>query len=221
MNHYINLLEPSECVYPGSAAQAAPALKLGGALAAAALLGGLVLYWQSLQSTIGEGERLQATWTRIEEDVKLATARAEKLKRLEQGVQTLEGWSASRYDWPAFLTYVARRTPPPGENIQFTRLAFDEIMVGLRRQKPAKTAASFHPVRRSVDVVLRGLVASDQPEVFLARFQERLLNGPDQPVGVLAVNLDDYFQLRDPEGTLSNRTRFTFTVRLEERELKP
>jgi len=219
-NHYINLLEPEECHYL-SVAESNPAYKLIPVLLVVAVLAGVFTKYQSLQETIAKGADLKARWTEIEEQVEEAKVRAERHGRLERGLQTLQGWTGSRYNWPDMLSYIAKQIPDPKEKVQFTRLYFDEKMVGIRDKSPTggPVYRGARP-RREVSLELRGMIRFEQPELFLGRFQGRLLNGEDAPVNILAVNLDNYKQLPAKEDELTD-TAFTFTIELEPRVLAP
>ncbi|MDA3872940.1 MAG: hypothetical protein PF795_03150 [Kiritimatiellae bacterium] len=213
MNHYINLLEPTEIHYL-SAAETNPLYKLGAALGFVIILAGFGFYYVSLTSEAKAGEDLKTRWEAMEKDVQAATQLNQQKERLGKGVETLEGWSGSRHRWADILQYVVDQPPESLETIQFTRVAFDERMQGIRDQIPGSKSVDFHPVSRQVQLSLRGLIRSDRPERYLAQYQRNLLKGNLEGSSVTAVNLDEYVFLTEDTG-------FSFTVQLAPRELAP
>lgn len=219
MNHSINLLEPGEIRYL-SAAESNPLYKWAGAGVGVALIAAFGLYYVSLKETVRKGELLSVRWAEIENDVKAAEALNEQRFRLEKGLQTLQGWTESRVQWDEMLSYLVDQVPGSLEDVQFTRLQWDETMEGLRQQFPGTEPADFHPLKRVIDINLRGIIRSTRPERQLTQFQRNLLNG-DSPVRIEEVALDRYTQLRTEEGDITDRTTFSFTLRLAPRELLP
>lgn len=214
MNHYINLLEPTEIHYL-SAAETNPLYKLGAALVVVVILAGFGFYYFSLSSAAKAGEELKSRWEAMEKEVKAATELNQKKLRLEKGVQTLEGWSGSRHEWADILQGVVDETPESLETIQFTRVQFDERMIGIRNQIPGSKAVDFHPVRRQVDLSLRGIIRTGRPERYLAQYQRNLLNKNIKESIISSVNLDEYVFLSGED------TGFAFTIKLAPRELVP
>lgn len=213
MNHYINLLEPTEIHYL-SAAETNPLYKLGGALVLVLILAGFGFYYLSLSSAAKAGEDLKTRWAAMEKEVEAATELNQQKVRLEKGVQTLEGWSASRHEWADILQYVVDQTPESLETIQLTRVHFDEQMRGLRNQNPGDKPVNFHPVSREVTLSLRGVIRSDRPERYLGQYQRNLLTGNMEKSSVSSVNLNNY-------EFLPKDTGFSFSVSLAPRELLP
>lgn len=220
MNHYINLLETSEIKYVHTV-QAKPAYKLAGGAALLLALLWFGLRFRDLKVTAAEGARIESTWKRIEKDVEAAKRLNEQKVRLGKARVTLEGWSASQHDWPAVMDYIFNQTPGQLSDVQFTRLAFDENMKGMRDQVPGANPANFHPLKRQIAIQLRGVIQSDRPERMLTQFQRNIQNAEGQPSPVAEVSLDNYLPMRDENGDLINRTQFIFTIDLKDREVKP
>jgi hypothetical protein len=219
MSHSINLLEPNEIHYL-SAAESNPLYKLGAVAVVVIILGLVALHYVSLQETIQEGENLSTRWAEIEDKVTEAEALTEKVSRIEEGLQTLQGWSASKVNWDEVMSYLAEEVPGAKEDMQFTRLEVSEKMVGLRNQFPGSKAADVHPLKREITIQLRGILRSSRPERLLTRFQRNLINGRP-PVEFEEVALDRYTQLRQEDGSITDRTTFAFTIRLIPREVTP
>ena len=219
MNHSINLLQPSEVHYL-SAAASNPVYKWAGVgiLAAGAVSAGL--YFMNLKKDASRYETMASRWETIREDVQAARELNGRKNRLDLGTQTLKGWSASRVNWDAMLVYLVEQAPGAREDIQFTRLQWNEIMEGLRDQSPGTEKADFHPLTRIIDLNLRGILRSSRPERLLTQFQQNLSNG-NSPVNIEAVTLDNYVQLKDEQGNNTDRTAFAFTIRLAPREVLP
>jgi Tfp pilus assembly protein PilN len=219
MSHSINLLQPGEIRYL-SAAASNPLYKYAGIGLGVVILASAAFYFLSLRETAAKGERLQSRWEEIEEDV----ARVEDLNasrlRLEKAVQTLQGWESSRVPWDEVMEYLVDSAPGSLEDIQFTRLQWNETMEGLQKQSPSDKKADFHPLKRVIDINLRGILRSNRPERLLTQFRRNLLEGR-APVEIEEVALDRYTQLRDEEGNVTDRTTFSFTIRLVPRELMP
>jgi len=135
MNHYINLLESSEIKYHAPAA-VPPVFKIGALAALLLILAVMGMRFNSLRATAAEGERIDSTWKNIEEDVEAAKALNKKSLRLGRALDTLEGWPTSQHDWPEILDYLVEQSPVNAEDIQFTRIFFDEKMDGLRDLAP-------------------------------------------------------------------------------------
>lgn len=219
MSHSINLLEPDEIHYL-SAAASNPLYKWAGIGAVVVVAALCALYVVSLRSTVAKGEQLAQRWEEIETDVTAAGKLNEEKHRLEQGLQTLQGWSASRNEWDRLMEYLVDQVPGSLEDIQFTRLEWSEEMEGLRKQFPGEEKGDFHPLRRVIDLNLRGIIRSNRPERLLTQFQRSLLSG-NSPVPIEQVALDRYSQQRDEQGNITDRTSFSFTIRLADRELMP
>lgn len=219
MNHSINLLEPREIRYL-SAAESNPLFKLAAVGVVVVIIALVTLHYFSLQNTIRKGEQLKTRWEDIETKVAEAEKLIEKQQRLEKGLQTLKGWRASKINWNSLMTYLVDQMPGDFENTQFTRLDIDEVMRGLRNQKPGGKAKDFHPLTREVRINLRGVVRSNAPARMLSRFQRNLLNG-DAPVDFEEIALDRYTQLRDEKGDITDLTTFSFTITLSPLEVMP
>ena len=213
------MLEPHEIRYL-SAAASNPLYKVAGVAVVGCIVAAVGMYFFSLKQTVAEGERLTARWAEIEGDVAAAEELNEKKHRLEQGLNTLKGWRESNVNWNDVMAYLVDQTPGSLENIQFTRLEWDETMEGLRTQFPGEKQADFYPLKRNIDISLRGKLRSMRPERLLTQFQRNLLNGTS-PVELQEVALDRYTQLRDEEGTITELTSFAFTIRLSPLEVTP
>jgi len=219
MNHSINLLEPDEIRYL-SAAESNPLYKMVGAGVLVAVFAGVALYYFSLKATISNAEDLSNRWNAIEADVESAKLLSDKRQRLEKGLQTLNGWKASRVNYNELMTFVVSQIPVSLETIQISRLEVSETMQGLRKQTPSSKKANFHPLKRSIRLSLRGTVQSTSPERLLSQFQ-RNLTGAEAPVEFESVQLDRYTQLRDENGDITDRTTFAFSIRLVPQEVMP
>jgi len=219
MNHSINLLEPDEIRYL-SAAESNPLYKMVGAGVLVAVFAGVALYYFSLKATISNAEDLSNRWNAIEADVESAKLLSDKRQRLEKGLQTLNGWKASRVNYNELMTFVVNQIPVSLETIQISRLEVSETMQGLRKQTPSSKKANFHPLKRSIRLSLRGTVQSTSPERLLSQFQ-RNLTGAEAPVEFESVQLDRYTQLRDENGDITDRTTFAFSIRLVPQEVMP
>jgi hypothetical protein len=219
MNHYINLLEPSEVTYLSSATTN-PLYKLAAVGVGVVILGMFGLSYQSLRSTIQEGERIESTWSAIEEDVAKASELNLEMMRLDKGRQTLEGWSPSRHDWTEVMDYIINQAPGSLDDIQFTRFSFDEQMTGLRQQRPGPTA-NFHPLKRTITITIRGIIQTKGPVRMLTQFQRNLLTGETQPSPIDSVILDKYVPLPSRDDSPRDLTEFTFFVKLQDREVVP
>jgi Tfp pilus assembly protein PilN len=219
MSHIINLLDPNEVHYL-SAAESNPLYKIGAAGAVAVLLGLVTLYYFSLQETITTAEQLKARWAEIEQQVIDAEDMNNRKIRVEQGLQTLQGWEASRVNWDRMMTYLTDQVPGSLENIQFTRLQVSETMEGLRNTVPGSEAADIYPLERLITLRLRGIIRSTRPERLLTQFQRNLTNGP-APADFEEVALERYTQLRNEAGEITDLTTFAFTLRFTPRELVP
>lgn len=220
MNHYINLLEASEIRYVHKV-EAKPVYKLAAGALVLVLVAWFVFSYLKLKATAAEGARIESTWKRIEKDVEAATQLNEKKGRLDKALVTLEGWSASQHDWPAVMDYIFNQTPGLLSDVQFTRFSFDENMLGLREQNPGAKPANFHPLKRQVSIRLNGMIQADRPERMLTQFQRNIQSGEAPPAEVEEVSLDNYLPLRDENGNPINRTQFTFTIYLKDKEVKP
>jgi len=220
MNHYINLLEPSEVTYLSSATTN-PLYKIAAVAVGVILLGIFGLRYQSLRSTIQEGERIGKTWTAIEKDVEKASELNFEMVRLDKGRQTLEGWSPSRHDWTEVMEYIINQAPGSLDDIQFTRFFFDEKMEGLRNQRPGQDDVNFHPLKRTITITLRGIIQTKRPERMLTQFQRNLLTGETQPSTIDSVILDNYAPISNKDDSLSDLTEFTFFIKLQDREVVP
>lgn len=218
-NHSINLLEPDEIHYL-SAAESNPLYKLGAVATVVVILGLVALRYFSFQETIREGENLSSRWAEIEAKVTDAESLTAKVSRIEKAQQTLQGWQTSRVSWDEVLSYLADEVPGAREDLQFTRLEVSEKMEGLRNQYPGTKATDFHPLKRVITLHLRGILRSSRPERLLTRFQRNLING-HPPVEFEEVALDRYTQLRQEDGSITDRTTFAFTIRLAPREVMP
>ncbi len=216
MNHYINLLEDNECVYFSSVA-AKPVYKLLGAVLAVGLVVGGGGYFFSLRRVIEEGTALEKRWKEMEKPLAEANQRAAALEMLERETKALQGWNKSRVPWPEFLRFVVSKAPEPRENLQLTRLDFDEEIEGLRRHNP-DSGAKAYPLRRRVVVKLRGRLLSEQPEADLGKFRRRLLEGGE---GLPTIERIDLRPQRLPDLDGRMLTGFEMDLSLEAMELKP
>lgn len=220
MNHYINLLEPSEIHYLSSASTN-PLYKWGAGAAVVLLLLFFGNNYLSLRKIIKEGERVESTWKNIEEDVEGATVLNEKMNRLDEGLQTLKGWSNSRHQWPEIIDYIVDQAPVPLEDLQFTRFSFDEKMVGLRNQRPGANQQKVFPLKRNITITLRGILRSSAPGRILPQYTNNIQMGENQPSVISLANLETYSALRDSEGERLELTEFTFFIKLKDREVTP
>jgi len=220
MNHYINLLEDSEKHYL-SAAQTNPLYKLGAVAALVVILAAAGAYYYSLTSTASMGEELRTRWREMEGDVEAATERNNTLRRLQRSADTLRGWSDSRFVWDELLTDLVNLLPVPLTDVQFTQLAFDERMEGVRNRVPGNEPVDYYPLKRRVELSLRGRIRSGRPERVLGEFQRNLLTANSGVLSVFSVNLDNYVQVRDEDGRATDLSEFVFTLVLEPSPVEP
>lgn len=220
MNHYINLLEPSEIHYLSSASTN-PLYKIGPAVAAVLLLLFFGNNYLNLKKTIQEGQEIEATWNNIKEDVNKATQLNDKKDRFEEGLKTLKGWSSSRHQWPEVMDYIVEQSPVPPEDLQLTRLSFDEKMIGLRDQRPGPKKTKTFPLKRSVTITMRGILRSPAAGRVLPQYINKIQSGEDQPSKIAVANLGAYSTIRNEEEEGLEVAEFTFSIKLEDRELIP
>jgi hypothetical protein len=182
MNHYINMLEPSECVYISSA-EANPVYKLAAVAVAVALIGFGVLNYQGLQSTIEEGASLESWLKTNSEQVEEAAERFADHQRLKRAQTTLTGWRDTRYAYSPLLAHIGSRVPDPVDQTQFTSLSFNEEIIGLRilREQPASGQTRTYPLERQVRLRLTGLVRDTRPSLKLDQYKALLELGEDRP----------------------------------------
>ncbi|WFB36915.1 hypothetical protein P3T73_03955 [Kiritimatiellota bacterium B12222] len=218
MNHYINLLEPTEVHYHNAAANN-PLYKIGGIVVAVLVVAFFGLKYKGLQDTIKEGNRIESTWKKIEADVEAAKVRSSQNQRFEEARKTLEGWSASNIQWPKVMDFLVYEVPVSLQDIQFTHLYFDEEMVGLRNQKEGDK--KVYPLKRKVNLVLRGIIQSARAEKMLIEYQKNLTSSEKAPVEISVVKFDNYQALRDENGERIDQASFDFLIELKEREVLP
>lgn len=220
MNHYINLLEPSEIQYQNSAS-IPPVFKLVAVGGLVLVLGILGMRYSKLRATAAEGERLESTWNRIEKEVEAAKALNAKKIRLDRALTTLRGWPVSRHDWPENLDFLVDQAPISVQDLQFTSVFFDEQMLGMRNQVPGTSDSKNFPLKRQVTLTLRGKIRSDRPQRILPEYRRNLAEGGPQPSAIADVGLDNPVILMDAEGNPTGIAEFTFRIELEDREVKP
>lgn len=224
MNHYINLLEPGECHYL-PATESNPLYKLGAMALVAVLVGWAYFSYQGLTSTIREGEKVEAWLQKNAEDVEEAKERSDLARRIGNARETLEGWSASRYDYPVLFDALVRAIPPPAERMQFTQLFFNETLVGLSepRENPEGNDTAFHPVERVVRIELQGLLGGGRPDLMLDDYRSNLVGERDGlPLEGVSMRLEQRGGRRSPEGEeVEEVTPFSAEVDLTPREMRP
>jgi len=226
MNHYINMLDPSECVFISSA-EANPIFKLGAMMLAFLLVGYGILTFQGYQGVISDGEKLDKWLKSNEESVTEAGDRFATHQRIERAGQTLKAWQETRHDYATLLDFIGRRIPDPIDQTQFVSMSFNEDMVGMRtrREDPASGQTEFYPLERTVSLRLNGLIKNDRPDLMLDQYKALLQMGEDGPP--IANTIMSLQRLRRgafrgrPEGMPEGITPFSAEFILEPRELKP
>jgi hypothetical protein len=222
MNHYINLLEPSECHYVSST-EKAPLIKAGAALVAVSLIAWMFFTYRGLQSTIQEGEVISDWFKKNEEKVADAEKRLTIQSRISKARRSLEGWGQSRYDFPELLTAMAQAIPAPQDQIQFTMLYFNEELLGaaVERLRPGSGETAFYPMERQINLELRGRVRSERPDLMLDDFRARLadLQG-SLPLKQITLRLEDRMTLKSEDGEMEV-TPFAAELVLKPRKVLP
>ncbi|MCC5844492.1 MAG: hypothetical protein JJU05_09595 [Verrucomicrobia bacterium] len=220
MNHYINLLEESEKRF-FSAAETSPLLKIG-AVAGVALALGLVYFMvSSMTSTIREADQLTRRWDQIKDDVSAARERATALRRIEDSHNTLLGWSPSRHNWADALQRIQDELPEPRTRFQFTRLHFDEEIVGLRRHRPGVDDLA-HPWTREARGELRGLITGFGAESAYAEIERNLVRAENGTPPLFSSALLENSTLQ--AGTANREAPlflFNFSMNLSPRRIVP
>ena len=123
-------------------------------------------------------------------------------------------------DWVGLMNFFVEQVPGSIEDMQFARLEIDEIMEGLRTVKKGQSGeGGFAPLTRLIEVKLRGEIRSTRPERQLTQFQRNLLNGPS-PYPIEEVRLDRYTTRRQG-GEVTDRTTFSFTIRVAPLDMLP
>jgi hypothetical protein len=185
MNHYINLLEPSECHYLSSA-ESNPLYKLGAVGILVAILGSVFLKYQGYQATIQEGEAISSWLAENEASVAEAKSRLAIRSTLQNTRNTIETWGSTRYNFPAFLNYLVEEIPQPADHFQFTNLQMSEDIIGLTKPRDGKTA--YYPLERNVKISLLGRIKSERPEIVLDQYRTNL-NRKSKDVNLDAITM--------------------------------
>ena len=219
MSHYINLLEENECLRV-TTLEVGPLYKIGAAVLILAVAFGVFGYFTSLQADIRKGEALAARWKEIEKTSQEAEARNRMFTVLQKDVETLKGWSSSRHARHSFLEFLAAQVPEPTSNIQFTRLYFDETMLGLRQSNPDRDER-VHPLRREITMDLQGRILSDRPEIMLDQYRQRLMTSQEGLPTLQSVQLRGDMQRISSDTDAAKVTEFNFILLFQPRELKP
>ncbi|GEM_PF-1078277 len=226
MNHYINMLDPAECVIVGGA-EASPLIKVGAIGLITLILGYGILTFQTAQSVISEGEDLEKWLKNNAEKVEEAGARFATHQRVERAGQTLSTWKKTRHDYAALLQYIGSRVPDPIDQTQFTNMSFNENIVGLRtrREEPASGQTEHYPLERTVTVRLNGLIQNDRPSLVLDQYKLILQSGDSRPpIDNITLRLQSLrgSKFRNQDGSFPKGiTPFEAEFILEDRELKP
>lgn len=220
MNHYINLLEDSEKHF-FSAVESSPLVKVGGAVGAALILGGVYLMIHSMSGTIREADTLTRRWAEIKDDVAAARDRASALRRIEDSHATLLGWSPSRYNWAETLQRIQEDLPEPRERFQFTRLHLEETLTGLRQHRPG-IDEPVHPWIRKARGELRGFITGFGAESAYAQIERSLLHTQnDTPALFSSVLLENSTLQTGAPGEDSSLFLFNFSLTLTPRPVLP
>jgi hypothetical protein len=223
MNHYINLLEPSECYYLNSAEQN-PLYKLGGVFLVVAFIGYNVFNYQKLQATVKEGEQIEQWLAENEATVEDAKDRIAVQLRIEQAKESLEGWKPSRFDYPRIFTALASSIPPPADQMQFLQLYFNETMIGMStpRTTVGGGKGEFFPLERSIIIELRGKVAGSRPDLKLDAYRDRLNRLKDQlPLENITMRLRQSMEEKGPDGDMITVTPFSAEITLSPNVILP
>ena len=223
MIHYINLLEPAECHYLGSAEQN-PLYKLGGVALVVAFLAWNVFNYQAMRATIRESAEVTRWLEENEEAVSGAKDRIARQLRMDKARISLNGWRTSRYDYPAMFSAMARGIPEPADQMQFTLLYFNERMIGMStpRENPGEGQSEFFPLERRVSIELKGRVANERPDLTLDAYKARLGGlGADLPFRNITMRLEERVALDNTVEESDTITPFSAEFELNPRELRP
>jgi len=224
MNHYINLLEPSECHYLNSA-ESNPLYKIGGVALVAGFLAFNLFNYQKLKATVREGQEIEQWLEENEEAVEEARERIALQLRIEQANKTLSGWETSRFNYPDIFTAMALSIPPPADQMEFTLLYFNENLIGMSspRENPEGNQTEFYPLERQINVELRGRVAGGRPDLKLDAYRNRVnqLSEDQMPLQNLTMRLGNSMEIQGDEEKTLTVTPFSAEITLIPNEVLP